>query len=126
MVKQALSERRRHIRAKRILSIQFKLAKGQKRRVDRSLGLSTTQDLGAGGLSFYTDREYCAGDILDLHIIMSGVLDIYKGQAQVVRIGRKKSGACFLAAVKFIEKEQTQKRNRKYRSVKRPRIRKRL
>lgn len=126
MVKQALSERRRYVRAKRILSIQFKLAKGQRRGVDRSLGLSTTQDLGTGGLSFYTDREYCAGDILDLHIIMSGILDIYKGQAQVVRISRKKSGACFLAAVKFIEKEQTQKRNRKYRSVKRFRTRKRM
>jgi len=126
MVKQAIGERRRHSRVKRILSVQFKLVKSKRKGADRSLGLSTTEDLSSGGLSFYTDREYCAGDILDVHVIMSGILDIYKGYGEVVRVDRKESGVCFLAAIKFIGKEQAYRGLRAPRSIKKSRIQGRL
>ena len=126
MVKQAVGERRRHIRAKRVLSVEFKLVKSQRKNTDRSWSLSTTQDISSGNISFYTDQEYRSGDILNLHIIMPGVWDIYKGYGKVVRVERKESGVCFLIAVKFIEKEQINKNFRTYPSVKKSRARKRL
>ena len=112
MVKQALQERRQHIRAKRVLGIQFRLVKSQRRILDKFWSLSTTQDMSLEGLSFYTDREYCPGDILNIHVIMSGILDVYKGFAEVVRVERKNSGVCFLAAVKYTDKSQSQKDSR--------------
>ncbi len=105
MVKQTSRKHRHHVRAKRILSIQYKLAKGQKKTADKAWGLSTTQDISSTGVSFYSDREYGVGDILNIHVIMSGVMDIYKGYGKVVRVERKRSGICFLTAVKFVEKE---------------------
>jgi hypothetical protein len=112
MVQQVVQERRSYIRAKRILSIQYRLAKGRRKSAEKSWGLSTTQDLSLEGLSFYTDREYCKDDILNVHVVMSGVLDVFRGYGRVVRVERKKTGVCFLAAVKFVDKEQFQKNTR--------------
>jgi hypothetical protein len=79
------------------------------------------------GLSFYTDREYVKGDILDIHVVMSGVLDVFKGCGEVVRVERKRSGACVLAAVKFIGQGQAQHHPRPGgRSLKRRRSQKRI
>ena len=127
MVKQVVQEHRRYIRAKHILSIQYRLAQSQRKDTDYDWRLSTTQDMGLEGLSFYTDREYCKGDILDIHVVMSGILDVFKGYGEVVRIERKKSGACVLAAVKFVDKGQIQSQSRTSgRSFKKHRSQKRI
>jgi len=103
MVKQSIQERRQAVRAKRVLSIQLRLVKSSRRKnVDRSWCLSTTQDMGIGGVAFYSETEYSPNDILELHITMSGFLDIYKGFGKVSRVERKKTGAYFLTAVKYI------------------------
>ena len=52
---------------------------------------------------------------------------VFKGYGIVVRIERKKSGVCFLAAIKFVNKEQVQKDIRpNRRSVKKYRSQKRI
>ena len=105
MVKQILKERRRYARVRRIMSVQFKLVKSQKRMTDKSWGLSTTEDMSIEGLSFYADREYKPGDILSVHVIMSGVTDVYEGYGRIVRMVCQKSSGCYLIGVKFIDKD---------------------
>ena len=102
MVKQLGIERRQAVRAQRILSIQYRLIKGQRRGADRAYHLSTTYDMSVLGLSFFSDVAYQKGDILEIHVIMAGVLDIFKGKGQIVRIEKKKTGAFSLIAIKFI------------------------
>jgi len=99
----SFDERRQAIRSKRILSIQFRLIKGRnKKRENTDWHISTTIDMSSLGVSFAADTAYAIGDILEMQMVMSGVIDIYKGFGQVVRIEQKKEGI-FLIAVKFIE-----------------------
>ena len=104
MVKQSsVEERRQAIRAKRILSIQYRLAKSKIKDSDKSWHLSTTYDMSVLGLSFLSEVAYYVDDTLELHVVMSGVLDIFKGIGKVTRVERKESAAFYLIAVKFIE-----------------------
>lgn len=94
---QSFKERRQSIRAKRVLSIEYRLA-GKK---NERWNLSTTEDMSLGGLSFYSEEQYRSGAKLEIHVVMSGVLDIYKGNATVVRSEKRSNGVVFLVAVKF-------------------------
>lgn len=115
MVKSNIKERRRWVRAKRVLSITFKLKKSARAKANKDAFLSTTEDMSVGGLSFYTDCEYQIGDILDMKVVMSGVLDIFGGFAEVVRVEKKKTGAHYLIGVKYLAKSSTS--NKTSRSV---------
>ena len=112
MVKQSVEERRHAIRAKRILSIQYRLAKSKAKDGDKSWHLSTTYDMSVLGLSFLSEVPYYVNDLLELHVVMSGVLDIFKGVGKVVRVDRKESAAFYLIAVKFIENKAITERKR--------------
>src|SRR5204863_9456532 len=103
MVKQSVEERRQAIRAKRILSIQYRLAKSKFKDSDKDWHLSTTYDMSVLGLSFLSEVSFYEGDMLEMHVVMSGVLDIFKGVGKVVRVERKENAAFYLIAVKFIE-----------------------
>ncbi len=94
-------DRRVWLRAKRVLSVQVRLVKSQRKNFDRSWHLTTTYDMSLGGIAFYSDREYRAGETLEVHVLMSGLLDIFKGLVQVVRVERKKGAAHYLVAVKL-------------------------
>ncbi|MBF0522364.1 MAG: PilZ domain-containing protein [Candidatus Omnitrophica bacterium] len=109
MVKQANAERRRWLRAKRVLSVQHRLAKPQNDASNNPWHLSTTYDMSLGGLAFYSDVEYRIGDVLEVHVVMSGLLDIFKGNGKIVRIERKKTGVYFLIALKFLENSKTRR-----------------
>ena len=111
MVKQIYQERRGTLRAKRVLSIQFR--RSHPRNAENFWNLSTTQDMSISGLTFYTDQEYHRGDMLEVNVAMSGVLDIFKGLAKVVRVERKKTGVYYFVAVQFIQKHSAQNRNAK-------------
>ena len=119
MVKQTVDERRHSVRAKRVLSIEYRLNKNSRKHADTEWHLSTTQDMSLGGLAFYTDIEYKEGDILELHVVMSGILDIFNGYGKIVRIDKKQSGTYFLVAVKFINNKLNRRRAKSYRSAKR-------
>ena len=103
MVKQAVEERRAAIRAQRILSIQYRVVQTKARNADKHWHLSTTHDMSATGLSFLSDIAYRIDDVLELHVVMSGVLDVFKGYGQVVRIDKKDTGSFCFIAVRFVK-----------------------
>ncbi len=102
MTKIQVLDRRGSIRAKRILSIEYRLIKSQRKNADKSWRLSTTDNMSVGGLAFYTECEYRAGDLLQIRVVMSGVLDIFNGYGKVVRVDRKRTGSYFLIGLKFL------------------------
>jgi hypothetical protein len=101
MVKQASKERRQWLRAKRILSIQHRLIKRGRKKCATRWSLSTTEDMSVGGLAFLTEYEYKKTDMIEIKVIMSGLLDIYSGVAEVVRVEKNKTAVFFLTAVAF-------------------------
>lgn len=101
MVKSLIKERRSYSRAKRILSIEYRLYKSRRQHTDQQWHLSTTEDISPESLSFYSDYEYHEGDILDVRVVMSGLLEVFKGQGEVVRVEQKRLGACFFIALHF-------------------------
>ena len=115
----SVQERRIWSRAKRVLSLQFRLVNRQNKEYKDQWHLSTTQDMSLGGLAFYTDIEYRQGDILEVHVVMSGVLDIFNGLAKVVRLEKRKSAAYFLVAVEYIDNKQKSRKAKTYTSAKR-------
>lgn len=112
MVKQSVEERRQAIRAKRILSIQYRLSKSKVKDSDKSWHLSTTYDMSVLGLSFLSEVPFYVNDLLELHVVMSGVLDIFKGVGKVVRVERKENAAFYMIAVKFTENKVVTERRR--------------
>lgn len=113
MVKQILQDRRSAIRAQRILSIQYRVVDTKTRGADKHWHLSTTHDMSATGLSFLSDIVYGIDDTLELHVVMSGVLDVFKGFGQVVRIDKKDTGSFCFVAVKFVKSPSLTARTRK-------------
>jgi len=109
MVKSMIKERRGCSRATRILSIEYRLYKSRRQHSDPNWHLSTTEDVSPAGLSFYSDYEYRPGDILDVRVVMSGLLEVFKGQCEVVRAEQKRLGACFLIVLRFASFGQTAK-----------------
>jgi len=109
MVKQELSDRRRATRAERILCIQYRLIKSKHKNRDTKWYLSTTQDMSVLGMSFLSEVPFHTDEVLELNVIMSGVLDIYKGLGRVVRVEKKETGAFYLIAVKFEENKGVKK-----------------
>jgi len=103
MVKQNIEERRRWIRARRVLSIQHRLYKSKGRKSDTKWQLSMTEDMSLGGLAFQVDQDYHIGDVLEMKVVMSGVLDIFTGYAEVVRVQRNKNAAAASLGVKYLE-----------------------
>ena len=102
MIQSKIMERRRWIRARRVLSVQHRLHWSKARPPDRAWQIALTEDMSYGGLAFETDAVYGVGDILDLKVVMSGVLDIYEGRAEVVRFQQMTNEAFFLYGVKYI------------------------
>ena len=103
MVKPYTEDRRQTLRAKRILSIQFRIVKSKVRNYHPEWHLSTTHDMSYSGLAFLSDIPVQVDDILELNVVMSGILDIYKGFGKVVRIEKKETGAFYLVGIKFVQ-----------------------
>jgi len=104
MVKQSGEERRFWVRAKRVLSIEYKLVKTRRKTAEHSWHLSTTQDMSYGGLSFYTEHELKKDEVLEMRVVMSGILDIFSGFGRIVRVEKKESADYYLIGVKFVER----------------------
>lgn len=95
-------DRRRHARVARALAIQFRLKKGRKSSDDEDAWhLSLTIDMSASGIAFESSIPYTVGDILELHVVMSGILDVVKGEGRVVRIEEKAPGRLYFVAVEL-------------------------
>ena len=98
-------ERRKHLRAKRVLSIEHRLFKRKGKIVDGSWQFSTTENMSIAGILFLSDIPYLIGDILQIHVVMSGILDVFQGYGRVVRVEPKTSGRSYLIAIAFIDEQ---------------------
>lgn len=101
MIGQNVKERRQFVRAKRVLAIEYRRA--DKSRKASAWHLSTTEDMSLGGIKFYSEIELRSGDMLEIRVVMSGVLDIFKGLVKVVRVEKKASSSYFVTAAQFIK-----------------------
>jgi len=89
----SFEERRDSVRAKRIITVRHRLVKHNNRKVkDAIWQLATTENMSLSGLLFVSALAYHSGDIVELQVVMSGVLDIFNGFGKVVRATRNKGG----------------------------------
>ena len=102
----------RLIRAKRILSIRHRLHKRGARVLDEPWYLSLTENMSVLGVLFTAAAPYCENDILEIEIVMSGVLNIFKGYGRVVRVEKKESGVTFSIAVSLIDLKDKRSRSK--------------
>lgn len=113
MPRKPFINRRNAIRAKRILSIQYRLIESTDKSPDKRWYLSTTNDMSAVGVSFLSEAPFLIDDILELQIIMSGVVDVFTGYGKVVRIERKQAGGSYFVAIKIVEYKPKKSRPKK-------------
>ena len=95
-------ERRDSVRAKRIITVRHRLIKHNGRRVNSMWQLATTENMSLSGLLFVSALAYLPGDIIELQVVMSGILDIFNGFGKVVRSIRNKGGY-YQVGVKYID-----------------------
>ncbi|MDE2028072.1 MAG: PilZ domain-containing protein [Candidatus Omnitrophica bacterium] len=95
-------ERRDSIRAKRIITVRHRLVKHNNRKVHSMWQLATTENMSLSGLLFVSALPYQANDVIELHIIMSGLIDIFNGFGRVVRVTRNKGGY-YKVGVRYID-----------------------
>jgi len=96
-------ERRDSVRAKRIITVRHRLVERNGKKVSDSMWqLSTTEDMSLSGLLFVSAIAYEAGDVLELQVVMSGVVDIFNGYGQVARSSRTKGGV-YHVGIKYVD-----------------------
>lgn len=95
-------ERRDSVRAKRIITVRHRLIKHNSRKVNSIWQLATTENMSLSGLLFVSALPYHSGDIIELQVVMSGILDIFNGFGKVVRVSRNKGGY-FQVGVKYVD-----------------------
>ncbi len=100
-------ERRSSVRVKRVLSIRHRLHKRAGKTFREPWYLSTTEDMSYNGILFSSSALYQVDDILEVEVVMSGVLDIFKGYGQVVRVEKNSSGTLYDTAVRLIDLKKT-------------------
>jgi hypothetical protein len=95
-------ERRDSVRAKRIITVRHKLVKHLNRKASSMWQLAMTENMSLSGLLFVSVIQYQPGDIIELQVVMSGVLDIFNGYGKVIRASRNKGGYYHIG-VKFVD-----------------------
>ena len=100
--KESFEERRDSVRAKRIITVRHRLFKHNNRKVNTMWQLATTENMSLSGLLFVSALAYQSGDIIELEVVMSGVLDIFNGYGKVIRAIRNKSGY-YQVGIKYVD-----------------------
>ena len=98
----AMVERRNGVRANRVIAVKHCLIKRGGRKYEPHWSLSTTKNMSVSGILFMSEIEYNPGDVLELEVVMSGMIDVYKGPAEVVR-SRLASYTSYDIAAKYLE-----------------------
>lgn len=88
----SLEERRDSVRVKRIITVRHRLVEHNGKHADSMWQLSMTENMSLSGLLFVSAIAYHVGDVIELQVVMSGVLDIFNGYAKVMRVARNKGG----------------------------------
>jgi len=103
--KMSFEERRDSVRAHRIITVRYRLVKHKGRSVKSDWQLSVTENMSLSGLLFISAIPYYPQDTVELQVVMSGVLDIFNGYGQVVRVSRNKGGY-YQVAVCYVDLKQ--------------------
>lgn len=98
----SFEERRDSIRASRIITVRHRLARHKKRKAQSIWQVATTENMSLSGLLFTSALPYECGDVVELQVVMSGILDIFNGYGKVLRVSRKRGGA-FQVAVRYVD-----------------------
>lgn len=101
-------EKRDSIRAKRIVTVHHRLAKHKGKKVSSPWQVSMTENMSYSGLLFVSAIEYEQGDLIEVEVVMSGVLDIFKGFGEVVRSVKNKN-KFYHIALKYVDLKQNTK-----------------
>jgi hypothetical protein len=105
----SFEERRDSIRAKRIITVRHRLVERNNKKTDSMWQLSTTENMSLSGVLFVSALAYHLGDIVELQVVMSGVLDIFNGYGKVMRMSRNKGGYYYVG-VKYVDLKPRRKR----------------
>ena len=95
-------ERRDSLRARRIVTVKHRLVKHKGHKVSGEWQISLTENMSLGGLLFVSAVAYEKGDSIEVEVVMSGILDIFKGYGEVVRSVVRKSGY-YHVAIKYVD-----------------------
>ena len=97
-------ERRDSIRAKRIITVRHRLVQHKEKKLDADSlwQLSMTENMSLSGALFSSAIAYSFGDIVELQVVMSGVLEIFNGFAKVMRVTKIKGGI-YQVGVKYVD-----------------------
>ena len=98
-----INERRQYERANRILSIRHRLHKRNGKLFHEPWYFSMTQNMSYNGILFSSSAVYKLDDTLELEVVLSGVLDIFKGYGKVIRVLKKESGVFYSTAVELVD-----------------------
>ena len=99
---QELIDRRNGVRANRVIAVKHRLIKRGSRKQATVWSLSTTKNMSVSGILFMSPVEYHVGDHIELEVVLSGMIDVFNGTAEVVR-ARAASFNSFDIAAKYIE-----------------------
>ena len=95
-------DRRRHERVQRALAIQFRIKKTKQKGADTDTWhLSLTTDMSANGIAFESPFPVLIGDRLELHVVVSGVVDVVKAEGKVVRVEEMKEDEIYMVAAEL-------------------------
>ncbi|MBF0122516.1 MAG: PilZ domain-containing protein [Candidatus Omnitrophica bacterium] len=97
-----LIERRGALRAERVVAIRHRLHQSVLKRTEESWSLSSTHNMSLTGLLFSSEIPYAVGDILEVSVTLSVIVDIFQGFGEVTRVDEK-SGRCYEIAVRFVQ-----------------------
>ena len=113
MLKNNIDDRRQGSRAARILSIRHRLYKREQKLSNQKdpWYLSATENMSYNGILFSSTAPYRVGDIVEIEVVMSAVLDIFKGYGKVVRVDKKPSGVVYQIAVQLTDLKNKQQKN---------------
>lgn len=81
-----VAERRQGERVDRVVAVRHRLVRRAGGKAVSGWSLSTTKNMSHSGLLFLSADPYRKDDLLELQVVMSGVIDIYDGQARVMRV----------------------------------------
>jgi hypothetical protein len=100
--KDFLKEQRDSVRARRVVTVRHRLVKHNNRRADSIWQLSVSENMSLSGLLLKSTVDYKPGDIIELEVVMSGVLDIFIGFGKVIRTLSQKDGN-YQIGIKYID-----------------------
>lgn len=102
-------ERRGSVRADRVVAIRHRLHQAAVKKSEDHWGLSTTKNMSLTGLLFWSESPYKIGDIVEVSVTMSALIDIFQGFAEVVRVVER-SASSYDIAVRFVQMKTASRR----------------